>query len=779
MLNNKKAIMSNFKIVGSINPEIGKEEFYTIDSGQNSIPSYTKENEPSKSNPFEEQVHWTIKVLQHGKWYPREKNNKTGKKVSYTFRQISLNKEKIRITAQIGEQKATLDVKPHPTLERKILSVDLCDALGNKQTKPFGYNQTIMARVHCLNLDYCSVHVTLWEDDAPGKGHSAINKNNKVITLSAVVQYGMAEVKFRLSPDFIKIANAGKNDEGKTHEYYVTAEIFRQETKSSNNINVINPDHKDSSKTPPTKPTVAKKQVPAESKGESKKDNKGIAKPSENKTYDWWETTVKVLSEVIADPIDIIDSLMKVNVGDLISSQKKGVCACKENSFYWSNKLNCDERKKVLQVCANIWGEDKKKDKASELMAIMHLETIRTFSPSKKGVSASGTKYIGLIQFSATTAKNIGTTYEALEKMTFIEQMDYVEKYLKQNKDKMKTLVDFYLQVIKPSDVGKGDQPNHAVFDESITVPDGDGSNTSKEQRLKNITIEPWVTKYGYASNPTFMIEKDEKAKRKKWVYTRQQFEDRAGYNNGKTTIKEIDDVLRSEHYSPGARELFNGKCENIIDDKKEEILGERAPWMDIAISEAKSYGGKKEGEIDSRIQIYHSEGGSSPGSGSDTAWCSSFVCWCLKESNYESPKSAGSRLFLTSTKVEKCDAFYGAVAIFSDCDSTGTNIQSSGHATFIFGELEGKNIYACLGGNQGDMLKMSKYDCSGNAFVSYRTKKKVHYKIFRGFYKPKSYIIEDKDQLSNTDKFSSEDEASKKALNLNIKTSTEGESSR
>jgi hypothetical protein len=88
--------------------------------------------------------------------------------------------------------------------------------------------------------------------------------------------------------------------------------------------------------------------------------------------------------------------------------------------------------------------------------------------------------------------------------MTFIEQMNFVEKYLKQNKDKMNTIVDFYLQVIKPSDVGKGNQPGYAVFDESISVPDGDGKNTSTEQRFININREPWVTKYGYASNPYF-----------------------------------------------------------------------------------------------------------------------------------------------------------------------------------------------------------------------------------------------------------------------------------
>ncbi|WP_164875655.1 hypothetical protein [Apibacter sp. HY039] len=42
----------------------------------------------------------------------------------------------------------------------------------------------------------------------------------------------------------------------------------------------------------------------------------------------------------------------------------------------------------------------------------------------------------------------------------------------------------------------------------------------------------------------------------------------------------------------------------------------------------------------------------------------------------FDSPHSAGSRSFLTHNFVERCEVFYGAMAVFSDCDSTGINIK-------------------------------------------------------------------------------------------------------
>jgi uncharacterized protein (TIGR02594 family) len=709
--------MSNFKIIGNPNPEIGKEIIYKI-SNPDHVSLLPGQITPVGMNPFVEQVKWSIYILEFGKWILKEKNNKRGPTANYTFTEISLKRKGIRIVARLGEEKAMLDIKPQDTIERKIVKVELCDALGNLQTKPFAYNQTVLAKVHCLNLNDCTVHVTLWEDDARGAGHSEINKNNKAVTKSERVSNGVANVKFKLAVDFAKIANAhlagGDKSEGKTHEYYVTAEVFRQKTQSSNNINVINPEKKGTAaQATPQKPSPKpspKPTDPAAKKGPSKKEEKGITETVSGTIYDWGESIFKTIPIILPDPIEVVNSLAKIFTPDK-KEEKKGVCVCKENNFYWSDKLTCDERKKVLEVCANIWGEDKKKDKASELMAIMHLETIKTFSPSKKGVSSGGTKFIGLVQFSAVTAKSIGTTYEELGKMTFIEQMKYVEIYLKQNKDKMKTLVDFYLQVLKPGDVGMGDKPNHAVFDESVSVPDGDGSNTTKEQRDKNINKEPWVTKYGYASNPTFMTEKDEKVKRKRWVYTRQAYEERYGTIEGKTTIKEIDDVLRNEHYKPGAVQLFKGKCNDVVEEKKKETDGERAPWMKLAwIEEAKNLketGKNKEIQKFFEGTPYEKSMKDGTDNEKDVAWCAAFINWIMIKYGYKGINGYDAvRALKWANWDEGKDLgkpVYGAIAV--------KKRSGGGHVGFVAGKQGNKVII--LGGNQSQKLHCVPYNVS------------------------------------------------------------------
>lgn len=447
-----------------------------------------------------------------------------------------------------------------------------------------------------------------------------------------------------------------------------------------------------------------------------------------------------------------------------VKRDQAGTCFCKEHNLYWGNKISCEERKKVYAVAEKLWGAADRDEKANQLMAIIHVESAGSFSPAKD----NGKEYSGLIQFSDKSAASVGSTRAKLKKMTFIEQMDYVEKYFTKQKDRLNSMTDLYLMVLKPSAVGKGNQPDFAVFDESIEVPDVPFNKD-------NITREPWTTKYGYSSNPTYMTEKDELIKRKKWVYTRQTYELRAGFIGGKTYVKEIESVLRKDHYVPGKANIYAGDCINVT--KKPVVAdGERTPWMKTALAEAASYGGKDEGLIDERIKTYHSEGGSAKGKGSGTAWCASFVCWCIKQKGYSNPLSAGSRLFLTSGTVEKCEAFYGAVAIFSDCNKAGDDIYDSGHASFVYGKIGSK--YALLGGNQNDMLKVSEYDCSGNVFLSYTKKKVNHYKIFRGFYKPKDYTVAAKDKLNANDEYTSLANANK-SINLTVKSSKNGESSR
>lgn len=89
------------------------------------------------------------------------------------------------------------------------------------------------------------------------------------------------------------------------------------------------------------------------------------------------------------------------------------------------------------------------------LMAAMGFETGGSYSPSVKNPYSGAT---GLIQFMPSTAKSLGTSTEALSKMTALEQLDYVEKYFQPHTDRLKTLEDVYMSILWPVAIGKGSE---------------------------------------------------------------------------------------------------------------------------------------------------------------------------------------------------------------------------------------------------------------------------------------------------------------------------------
>lgn len=92
----------------------------------------------------------------------------------------------------------------------------------------------------------------------------------------------------------------------------------------------------------------------------------------------------------------------------------------------------------------------------NHLMAIMDLES---------GLSASirnSLGYTGLIQFGTAAAKELGTTTDALQKMTRLQQLDYVEAYYNLWKKrlgikKFDGFVDLYLAVFYPAGIKETD----------------------------------------------------------------------------------------------------------------------------------------------------------------------------------------------------------------------------------------------------------------------------------------------------------------------------------
>ena len=88
----------------------------------------------------------------------------------------------------------------------------------------------------------------------------------------------------------------------------------------------------------------------------------------------------------------------------------------------------------------------------NDLIVIMNAESAGTFNPSVKNPTGGAT---GLIQFMPSTAKYLGTTTDALSKMTILQQLDYVEKFFLSYKMKLKNVYDLYGVTFFPVLVGK------------------------------------------------------------------------------------------------------------------------------------------------------------------------------------------------------------------------------------------------------------------------------------------------------------------------------------
>jgi hypothetical protein len=94
------------------------------------------------------------------------------------------------------------------------------------------------------------------------------------------------------------------------------------------------------------------------------------------------------------------------------------------------------------------------------LMALMNSETGGTFRPDTYNLAGSGA--VGLIQFMPSTAQWLGTSTAALAKISNVEQLDWVEKYIVKWLERfgMRTVQDYndlYLMIFYPAAIGKPD----------------------------------------------------------------------------------------------------------------------------------------------------------------------------------------------------------------------------------------------------------------------------------------------------------------------------------
>jgi uncharacterized protein (TIGR02594 family) len=136
------------------------------------------------------------------------------------------------------------------------------------------------------------------------------------------------------------------------------------------------------------------------------------------------------------------------------------------------------------------------------------------------------------------------------------------------------------------------------------------------------------------------------------------------------------------------------------------------APWMVVAIEEAKKWDGQDEAII-TKTGNFHKR----IGIGSDmvhTPWCASFVNYCLKTAFAPYEKNPSSQFATSSKKFKKIDKpVYGAIMVMRNYLQSTGKFHGTGHVTFVYG-LTKKGSVAGLGGNQGDTLKVSNYELIG-----------------------------------------------------------------
>ena len=496
MENEKRGIS---QITGKTEIKLGEKAFYKVSR------IHRKEDHDKVRNAL-----WKIYVNEKGNW--RELKSapsvppKKGDEVSYTITNQALAGKELLVEAYIyePEKKAPpgLKIKVVAGIEKKIQRVELfmSDDTPIKEDTILKYNQTIKVKVYTQNMPNELLKLTLYEDDADKGGHNPKNEKNKVAYKEKQTnENGFLWHEFKLNAEFSKIANAmmdGSSD--KLHEYYVLVESTQHGRKTSKNIEAKNPDY-----------TVHQTY-----------ENGKITDHKNDKIYEGGvieEVIIKgkYKKQIGIDPIPKTGRSVSI-VSEPPEKKEEKVCDCKKYDLIWGDKVSCEFRKKVVEICADLWGEDRKINMANGLMAVINVETSATFKAhqimgkslqdvnsitkddfwlirkDKQGKVISKTsRAIGLIQFTQAALEQIGefksgSGFDKLHevklrfaKMGEVTQLDHVKKYFEPSKEKIKSPEDIYLHVFAPKGVGKDD--NYVLYDKNV-----DGEKYTQNKSVDN-----------------------------------------------------------------------------------------------------------------------------------------------------------------------------------------------------------------------------------------------------------------------------------------------------
>ncbi|GAB0156699.1 hypothetical protein CHRYSEOSP005_19660 [Chryseobacterium sp. Alg-005] len=475
------------KISGNPTPKVGEKTTYVIADWYSGTPK-------EKRNPA--LVTWELFKKRPNGRFTTTNIKKTGDG-TFTFGEVA-QKHTYRLEAYLyeaeGRGSSSIEITPQPVEVPKINKVELFYVDDTKGTV-FSYMEKLVAKAKCVNLTGQKLTFTLWEDDSQGNGHDA--KNLFVEKKEAIVdKTGTASAEFVLTRALMQKAAKGESD-SKELEFYVTVEYYKDRKHSSANIDVKNPAHQP----PPAESATSKKAKgsPASQKPPSNKEvgyvDQAIDKIKE--LWDYFEAKGKITpAKKPANPSPSGKSVTVIN-GQGVTP--KTTCLCKElyKDLIWGGKVSCEFRKKVVKIAQSLGLPQQNFEGANWLMAVMALETGRSFDPtvgtfkSNQDDNRTG-GYVGLIQFGKPAAIDLGVKRSELIKMSAEKQLDYVEKHFLQKRfaGKLKTKTDLYLAVNYPKACGHGTEKDYVVYDSNKAAYDDN-------PMFKRESHEYWIDKKG------------------------------------------------------------------------------------------------------------------------------------------------------------------------------------------------------------------------------------------------------------------------------------------
>ena len=139
------------------------------------------------------------------------------------------------------------------------------------------------------------------------------------------------------------------------------------------------------------------------------------------------------------------------------------------------------------------------------------------------------------------------------------------------------------------------------------------------------------------------------------------------------------------------------------------QIGGPEASWVTIARGEL----GQHEvagGQNNARIVEYHSTT-TLKAKDDETAWCSSFVNWCMTKAGVAGTKSAAAASWVDWGSA--CEPRLGAVVVLYNAKAANSSTTTTGnHVAFLIEETS--TTYKLLGGNQGDQVSIVGFSKTG-----------------------------------------------------------------